>query len=153
VKEHDHEGDFGAAAAREGRDLVRGQEAGPDGGTQDRATGRSSGTGRTKAFPQMSVIANIKMGAFFRNDKAGIKSDIDKVFERFADFFAIDYAGIKAEGEGFEPDTGTRRYCNFTTVLVYAAETIVAVAQLDRALVTTVLLQFWCILSNKHRRP
>jgi branched-chain amino acid transport system ATP-binding protein len=31
----------------------------------------------------MSVMANIKMGAFLRNDKAGIKSDIDKVFERF----------------------------------------------------------------------
>ena len=34
-------------------------------------------------FPQMSVIENLEMGAYLRNDKAGIKSDIDYVFERF----------------------------------------------------------------------
>ena len=34
-------------------------------------------------FPQMSVIENIEMGAYLRNDKAAIKSDIDYVFERF----------------------------------------------------------------------
>jgi branched-chain amino acid transport system ATP-binding protein len=36
-----------------------------------------------RLFPQMSVMANIKMGAFLRNDKASIRSDIDKLFERF----------------------------------------------------------------------
>ena len=34
-------------------------------------------------FPQMSVLENLEMGAYLRNDKAGIKADIDYVFERF----------------------------------------------------------------------
>ena len=34
-------------------------------------------------FPQMSVLENLEMGAYMRNDKAAIKSDIDYVFERF----------------------------------------------------------------------
>ena len=34
-------------------------------------------------FPQMSVIENLEMGAYLRNDKAAIKTDIDYVFERF----------------------------------------------------------------------
>jgi len=34
-------------------------------------------------FPQMSVIENLEMGAYLRNDKAGIKADIDYAFERF----------------------------------------------------------------------
>ena len=34
-------------------------------------------------FPQMSVLENLEMGAYLRNDKDGIKSDIDYVFEQF----------------------------------------------------------------------
>ncbi len=34
-------------------------------------------------FPQMSVLENLEMGAYMRNDKTAIKSDIDYVFERF----------------------------------------------------------------------
>jgi branched-chain amino acid transport system ATP-binding protein len=34
-------------------------------------------------FPQMSVLENLEMGAYLRNDKAAIKTDIDDVFERF----------------------------------------------------------------------
>ena len=34
-------------------------------------------------FPQMSVLENLEMGAYLRNDKAGIKSDIEDVFGRF----------------------------------------------------------------------
>ena len=34
-------------------------------------------------FPQMSVIENLEMGAYLRNDRAGIKADIDDVFGRF----------------------------------------------------------------------
>ena len=34
-------------------------------------------------FPQMSVIENLEMGAYLRNDRAGIKTDIDDVFGRF----------------------------------------------------------------------
>ena len=34
-------------------------------------------------FPQMSVLENLEMGAYLRQDKAGIKSDIDYVFDRF----------------------------------------------------------------------
>jgi len=36
-----------------------------------------------RLFPQMSVLANIKMGAFLRSDKAGIKKDMNRMFERF----------------------------------------------------------------------
>ena len=31
----------------------------------------------------MSVLANIRMGAFLRSDKAAIKKDIERIFERF----------------------------------------------------------------------
>ena len=34
-------------------------------------------------FPQMSVLANLEMGAYLRNDKTGIKADSDQVFGRF----------------------------------------------------------------------
>ena len=34
-------------------------------------------------FPLMSVLENLEMGAYLRQDKAGIKSDIDDVFARF----------------------------------------------------------------------
>jgi branched-chain amino acid transport system ATP-binding protein len=34
-------------------------------------------------FPQMSVIENLEMGAYLRNDRARIKADIDDVFGRF----------------------------------------------------------------------
>jgi branched-chain amino acid transport system ATP-binding protein len=34
-------------------------------------------------FPRMSVAENLELGAFTRNDKAGIASDIERVFELF----------------------------------------------------------------------
>jgi len=34
-------------------------------------------------FPQMSVLENLEMGAYLRNDKAAIKADIEDVFGRF----------------------------------------------------------------------
>ena len=34
-------------------------------------------------FPQMSVLENLEMGAYLRNDKTGIKADIEQVFGRF----------------------------------------------------------------------
>jgi branched-chain amino acid transport system ATP-binding protein len=34
-------------------------------------------------FPQMTVLENLEMGAYLRQDKAGIKADVDDVFERF----------------------------------------------------------------------
>jgi branched-chain amino acid transport system ATP-binding protein len=36
-----------------------------------------------KLFPYMSVMANIKLGAFLRKDKAGILTDLEKVFKLF----------------------------------------------------------------------
>jgi branched-chain amino acid transport system ATP-binding protein len=36
-----------------------------------------------KLFPYMSVMANIKLGAFLRKDKAGVLTDLDKVFTLF----------------------------------------------------------------------
>ena len=34
-------------------------------------------------FPQMSVLENLEMGAYLRRDKAEIKKDIERAFERF----------------------------------------------------------------------
>ena len=34
-------------------------------------------------FPQMSVLENLEMGAYLRSDKAEIKKDIERAFERF----------------------------------------------------------------------
>jgi branched-chain amino acid transport system ATP-binding protein len=36
-----------------------------------------------KLFPRMTVVENLEMGAFQRNDKAGIREDMDRVFELF----------------------------------------------------------------------
>jgi branched-chain amino acid transport system ATP-binding protein len=36
-----------------------------------------------RLFPEMSVLANIKMGAYLRNDKAAIKDEMEAIFERF----------------------------------------------------------------------
>jgi len=36
-----------------------------------------------RLFPRMSVTENLEMGAFQRNDKAGIKEDMDRVFDLF----------------------------------------------------------------------
>jgi branched-chain amino acid transport system ATP-binding protein len=36
-----------------------------------------------KLFPRMTVIENLEMGAFQRNDRAGIKEDMDRVFSLF----------------------------------------------------------------------
>src|ERR1700739_1790786 len=36
-----------------------------------------------KLFPRMSVTENLEMGAFQRSDRAGIKEDMERVFELF----------------------------------------------------------------------
>jgi len=36
-----------------------------------------------RLFPQISVLINLKLGAVLRKDKAGIKKDMDEVFEHF----------------------------------------------------------------------
>jgi len=36
-----------------------------------------------RLFPYMSVMANIKLGAYLRNDKSAIETDLNKVFELF----------------------------------------------------------------------
>lgn len=36
-----------------------------------------------KIFPRMTVLENLEMGAFLRNDKAEIQNDMDRVFELF----------------------------------------------------------------------
>jgi branched-chain amino acid transport system ATP-binding protein len=36
-----------------------------------------------RLFPQMSVLSNIRIGAYLRKDKAEIKKDMDKIFGRF----------------------------------------------------------------------
>lgn len=36
-----------------------------------------------RIFPQMSVLENLELGAFLRNDKVEIKKDIDKIYDRF----------------------------------------------------------------------
>ncbi len=36
-----------------------------------------------RIFPDMTIVENLEMGAFLRNDKAAIKSDLDMVFDLF----------------------------------------------------------------------
>lgn len=36
-----------------------------------------------RIFPQMSVLENLELGAFLRNDKVEIKKDIENVYDRF----------------------------------------------------------------------
>jgi branched-chain amino acid transport system ATP-binding protein len=36
-----------------------------------------------RLFPRMSVVENLEMGAFQRSDRAGIREDMDRVFELF----------------------------------------------------------------------
>ena len=36
-----------------------------------------------RIFPYLTVLENLDMGAFLRNDKASIKSDLDYVFSLF----------------------------------------------------------------------
>ncbi len=36
-----------------------------------------------RLFPRMSVVENLEMGAFQRNDKSGIRDDMERVFELF----------------------------------------------------------------------
>lgn len=36
-----------------------------------------------RIFPEMSVLENLELGAFLRNDKTGIKKDMNMVFEKF----------------------------------------------------------------------
>lgn len=36
-----------------------------------------------RIFPQMSVLENLELGAFLRNDKVDIKKDIEKIYDRF----------------------------------------------------------------------
>jgi branched-chain amino acid transport system ATP-binding protein len=36
-----------------------------------------------RLFPRMTVIENLEMGAFQRNDRSGIREDMDRVFELF----------------------------------------------------------------------
>jgi len=38
---------------------------------------------RRRLFPYMSVLRNIKMGAYLRKDKIGLKEDLKKIFHRF----------------------------------------------------------------------
>src|SRR3989442_8210390 len=38
-------------------------------------------------FAQLSVTENLRLGAYVRRDRAGVKADLDRVFERFP-FFA-----------------------------------------------------------------
>ena len=54
-----------------------------------------------RLFPYMSVLENLKMGAFSRTDKAGINDDIERMFERFPILRdkAKDRAGLLSGGQ------------------------------------------------------
>ena len=45
-------------------------------------------------FPDMTVLENLELGAYLRNDKAGIRSDLNKIF----DFFPVLAARQKQRG-------------------------------------------------------
>src|SRR5690606_12307154 len=52
-------------------------------------------------FPRLSVIENLEMGAFLRNDRAAIKQDMDNVFSLFPRLKerVRQYAGTLSGGE------------------------------------------------------
>jgi branched-chain amino acid transport system ATP-binding protein len=54
-----------------------------------------------RVFANMTVLENLELGAYIRNDKAGIKEDMDSVFERFPRLLErkVQLAGTLSGGE------------------------------------------------------
>jgi branched-chain amino acid transport system ATP-binding protein len=73
----------GVSPPRYGEILFRGQPIHQLGAEQIVTLGISQVPEGRHIFPQMSVIENLEMGAYLRQDKAAIKADVEEIFERF----------------------------------------------------------------------
>lgn len=73
----------GIVKPRQGQVTFKGQRIDGTDPQQIVKLGISQSPEGRKIFPRMSVLENLEMGAFLRNDKDGIQSDMDRVFGLF----------------------------------------------------------------------
>jgi branched-chain amino acid transport system ATP-binding protein len=73
----------GVNRIRQGRIVFRGEEIQSLKPNLIVSRGLSQSPEGRKIFPRLTVLENLQMGAFTRNDRDGIKSDIEKAFEMF----------------------------------------------------------------------
>jgi branched-chain amino acid transport system ATP-binding protein len=73
----------GLNRARQGRIRFEGEDITHTPAHQIVKRGISQSPEGRRLFPRMSVTENLEMGAFQRTDKAGMRSDMDRVFELF----------------------------------------------------------------------
>ncbi|GAB1455068.1 ABC transporter ATP-binding protein [Spirochaetota bacterium] len=73
----------GITAIRSGQILLDGEDISRKSPHTIVSMGLSQVPEGRRIFPQLSVLENLDMGAFLRNDKDNIKADFDEVFELF----------------------------------------------------------------------
>lgn len=74
---------FASPQARKGEIRFKGEEIQNFRTEQIAARGVAQSPEGRQVFPRMTVLENLEMGAFLRNDKAEIAADMDHVFELF----------------------------------------------------------------------
>ena len=67
----------------EGKIIYRGKEIQSFSGNKVAGLGIAQALEGRRIFPKLSVEENLFMGAYLRKDKAAVKKDMDKVYERF----------------------------------------------------------------------
>lgn len=73
----------GLERAKSGKILYKGKDLANVSASNIVKSGISHSPEGRRIFPSMSVFENLEMGAFTRKDKAGIKKDLDNVFDLF----------------------------------------------------------------------
>jgi len=73
----------GILRPKKGRVLFQGQDLAPIPSHAIVQLGLAHSPEGRKIFPRMTVLENLEMGAVTRNDKAGIKTDLDRMFGLF----------------------------------------------------------------------
>jgi branched-chain amino acid transport system ATP-binding protein len=73
----------GIVPPRQGRIIYQGRDITGLQGHHVAAMGIAHSPEGRRIFPRMTVLENLEMGAFTRRDPAGIKADIDRVYELF----------------------------------------------------------------------
>ncbi|MBC9783038.1 ATP-binding cassette domain-containing protein [Heliobacillus mobilis] len=73
----------GLLKPKQGQILFQGQDIAGMAAQKIVSLGMSQVPEGRRIFANMSVLENLELGAFLRNDKEGIKEDMEKVFQRF----------------------------------------------------------------------
>ena len=73
----------GILPPREGKIVFDGEEIQSTAAHQMISKGIAQSSEGRKIFHRMTVLENLEMGAYHRNDRAGIREDMDRVFELF----------------------------------------------------------------------